>query len=92
MSTAAEAAKTGETRPSTVKEILDAAGGPTKIAEASEASDGAVSVEAVYKWPKIGIPDRHWPVIMGLCDVTAAELLAANIAARAPAPADAEQG
>jgi hypothetical protein len=69
-------------RPGTVKEILDAAGGPGKIADASA---GAVSIEAVYKWPKIGIPDRHWPCIMGLCDVTADELLAANVAARAPA-------
>jgi hypothetical protein len=81
MSIAAEAPDAAKTRPSTVKEILDAAGGPGKIAEASE---GVVSVEAVYKWPKIGIPDRHWPFIMGLCDVSAAELLAANIAARAP--------
>lgn len=74
-------------RPCTVKEILDAAGGPGKIAEASA---GAVSVEAVYKWPKIGIPDRHWSILMGLCDVTADELYAANVAARSPADAGQE--
>jgi hypothetical protein len=74
-------------RPCTVKGILEHAGGPTKIAEASA---GAISVEAVYKWSKIGIPDRHWSILMGLCDVTADELYAANLAARAPADAGQE--
>lgn len=74
-------------RHRSVKEILDAAGGPAKIAEASA---GAVSVEAVYKWPKIGVPDRHWSILMGLCNVAADELYAANLDARAPADAGRE--
>ncbi len=70
----------------TVKEIIKLAGGAAKIAEASAASviPEKVSAEAVWKWPKIGIPDRHWPIIRGLCDVTAEELYQANVAARAP--------
>jgi hypothetical protein len=70
--------------PRTVKQILEAAGGAAKIAEASA---GSISAEAVWKWPKIGIPDRHWPLIMGLTEVSADELLAANVAARTPAEA-----
>ncbi|UFX42126.1 hypothetical protein HAP47_0022975 [Bradyrhizobium sp. 41S5] len=71
-------------RPKTVPEIIKYAGGAAEIAKAS---DGAVTIEAVYKWPKIGIPDRHWGVIRGLCNVTAEELYAANVAARTPADA-----
>lgn len=68
----------------TVRDIIKAAGGPAAIAEASEATDGRVSIEAVYKWPTIGIPDRHWPLIMPLAGATADEMLAANVAARSP--------
>lgn len=73
-------------RPKTVAEIVKLAGGPAKIAEASA---GAISIEGVYKWRKVGILDRYWAIIRGLCDVTPDELYAANEAARAPAePAD----
>jgi hypothetical protein len=68
----------------TVRDIIKAAGGPVAIASASEATDSKISVEAVYKWPAIGIPDRHWPLIMPLANATADEMLAANIAARSP--------
>ncbi len=64
-----------------LKEIIEAAGGPGAIAAAS---DGGVTAEAVYKWRKIGIPDRHWPLLMRMCAVSADELLAANVAARTP--------
>lgn len=66
-----------------ISEIIKAAGGAGAI---SAASQGAVTTEAVYKWPKIGIPDRHWPLVMPLSGATAEELLQANIAARDPAP------
>jgi hypothetical protein len=66
--------------PKTVKDIIEAAGGPKVVAEACGPS---VSVDAVYKWPRIGIPDRHWPHILPLAGASAAEMLAANIAARA---------
>jgi hypothetical protein len=65
----------------TVTEIIKAAGGPAKIAGAS---CGAISADAVYKWPKIGIPDRHWPLVMPLARASAAEMLAANVEARSP--------
>lgn len=71
----------------TVQEIIAKAGGPRVIAEAS---GGVIGVEAPYKWPKIGIPDRHWPLVMRLSGATADELLKANMAARgASAPAGA---
>jgi hypothetical protein len=69
-----------ETHARTVREIIEAAGGPIAIAAASE---GSVTAEAVYKWPRIGIPDRHWTFILPLARATADEMLAANVAARA---------
>jgi hypothetical protein len=69
-----------QTHVRTIREIIEAAGGPSAIAEASS---GSVTVEAVYKWPKIGIPDRHWTFILPLAGATADEMLAANVAARA---------
>jgi hypothetical protein len=62
-----------------VPDIIKAAGGPAKIAGASK---GAISTEAVYKWPKIGIPDRHWPLVMPLAGASAEEMLKANVSAR----------
>lgn len=62
-----------------IPEIIKAAGGAPRIAEAS---GGGIKVDAVYKWPKIGIPDRHWPTIMPLAAATAEEMHAANLVAR----------
>lgn len=62
-----------------IPKIIKDAGGPSKVASAS---CGAVTVDAVYKWSKIGIPDRHWPLVMPLARASAAEMLAANLAAR----------
>lgn len=66
-----------------IRQIIKKAGGAVAIASQPDAD--SISVEAVYKWPKIGIPDRHWPLVMRLSGATADELLAANVAARAPA-------
>ena len=64
----------------TLDEIIKLAGGPAKIADESA---GAIKADAVYKWPKIGIPDRHWPIIVKLApDVTPQMLFEANLAAR----------
>lgn len=63
----------------TVDEIIKEAGGPKAIAEHS---DGAIKADAVYKWPAIGIPDRHWPTIIKLAGVTPQQLFEANIVAR----------
>lgn len=63
----------------TITDIIEAAGGAAKIAAAT---DGAVTADAVYKWQKNGIPDRHWPIVMPLAGATPDELLAANVLAR----------
>jgi len=68
-------------RDALIRDIIKRAGGASAIAAAAPA-DAPVTIEAVYKWPKIGIPDRHWPWIMQLAGVTADELLTANVAAR----------
>lgn len=65
----------------TVADIIKRAGGAPAI---ETASDGEVKAGAVYKWPKIGVPDRHWPLLMRLSGASADELLTANIAARTP--------
>ena len=63
----------------TVRQIIEAAGGADKV---SLALGEAVTPGAVYKWFRIGIPDRHWPAILPMAGASADELLAANIAAR----------
>lgn len=68
----------------TIPEIIDRAGGAITIAKES---DSGISADAVYKWPKIGIPDRHWPLVMRLSGVSADEMLAANVEARSAAGA-----
>ncbi len=67
--------------PTTISEIIRRAGAPAAIAAASQ---GKITAEAVYKWPKIGIPDRHWTLLIELSGATADELLAANVLARSP--------
>ena len=62
-----------------VPDIIKAAGGPSAIADASE---GRIKVDAIYKWPSIGIPDRHWPLVLPLAGASAEEMMLANIAAR----------
>jgi hypothetical protein len=66
----------------TIDQIIEAAGGRTIVAEQLRLKDG------VRKWPEIGIPDRHWPGLIALVpDLTADELMQANIAARQGAAA-----
>lgn len=63
----------------TIAQIIKDAGGPAAIAEAS---GGAIKKDAVYKWPSIGVPDRHWPILIEKAGVTPEQLYAANLAAR----------
>ena len=63
----------------TIAEIIEKAGGPAAIAEASE---GALKKDAVYKWKTIGVPDRHWPILIDKAGVTPEQIYAANLAAR----------
>lgn len=71
----------------TITEIIKAAGGTTAIHEASvrlsqESGDRSLTKDAIYKWPTIGIQDRHWPLLMSLTDTTPEELFEANRKAR----------
>lgn len=78
----------------TVSDIIVSCGGPENI----EARSGVklvksgtkagqevpvVSHWAVRKWESIGIPERHWPLVMKLTRTNVKELYAANEAARA---------
>lgn len=65
---------------STPAEIIKFAGGPTVLAEAY---GGAVSLDAIYKWKKSGIPWRRWEILFQVAPVTPAQMLAANEVARA---------
>jgi hypothetical protein len=62
-----------------IPQIIADAGGPHAI---SAALNGAVTPDAVTKWPRIGIPDRHWIFIIPLAKSSADEMMAANLAAR----------
>lgn len=66
----------------TVAEIISRAGGPKAIADASRMTTDPFSKDAVYKWAKGGIPDRHWPIIIALTNLEVATIYTANLAAR----------
>ena len=63
----------------TLNEIIEAAGGPGGI---EARSGGAITRDAVYKWPTIGVPDRHWELLITHADSSAEELYQANRVAR----------
>ena len=74
----------------TIPDIIKRSGGAVAIEIASQ---GEVKAAAVYKWSKIGVPDRHWPLLMRLSGATAQELLAANVSIRSPStPTSADVG
>ena len=57
----------------TIPEIIEAAGGLAVVAQRTGLKDG------VRKWAQIGIPDRYWPVLIGLVpELSPDELYAAN--------------
>ena len=72
----------------TVAEIIKDAGGPRAI---HEASGGSITKDAVYKWPQIGISDRHWAILIDLAGASPGELFEANRMARDTASAEAAQ-
>lgn len=74
-----------------VRQLIEDAGGPKKIADASLKTKKPITAKSVYDWPQIGIPDRHWPILIKLAKATVEELYEANRAARArPRKADAQ--
>ena len=56
-----------------VEQVIDACGGAEAIGAHMQ-----VSAWAVYKWKDIGIHDRHWKLIMSLCEVTIHDLYKIN--------------
>jgi hypothetical protein len=70
----------------TIEEIITAAGGARAISEASGPADDAgkrpLTYDAVYKWSKIGVPDRHWPLLISMAKASPDELFEANKLAR----------
>ncbi|OMQ44974.1 hypothetical protein [Ensifer sp. 1H6] len=65
-----------------IRQIIKDAGGAEAISKAATEAGGDLSKDAVYKWAKTGIPDRHWPIIIALTDHGPVALYAANCAAR----------
>lgn len=61
----------------TVNDILLSAGGVRAVA-----GECGVSVSAVEKWRRNGIPDLHWPHFVTAEWASPAELYAANVALR----------
>ena len=66
-----------------LRQIIDGAGGPKRIAGASLNTKWPISAKSIYDWPQIGIPDRHWPILIELASATPEELYEANRSARA---------
>ena len=69
-----------------IKQIIAEAGGPKKIAAASRTTDSPITAKAVYDWPAIGIPERHWAIFIRLARATTDELHKANLRVRASRP------
>ena len=65
-----------------VNDLIDKAGGPKAIAQASR-RPRKLSVFAVQKWRKRGIPDGHWDLIMSLTGVPLEVVYRANRSFRA---------
>lgn len=65
--------------PNPISEIIKKAGGPDAIAEKSA---GKLTRWAVYKWAGNGVPDQHWPLLMEMANVSADDMLAANVSIR----------
>src|SRR5574342_63324 len=53
-----------------VQQIIHACGGATKVADASRRTGSPVTFEAVFKWYRNGIPEAHWPLVIGLSGLT----------------------
>lgn len=75
----------------TVKEIIEDAGGPKRIAEASKRTSTPIVAKSVYDWPQIGIPEKHWPIIIRLAKSSADELYKANLVVRDRPKSDPER-
>lgn len=76
----------------TVHDIIEKAGGPNGLHEASKKlvtrqrggrTVKGVAEKTIHSWFKSGIPEWHWQMIKDVCGVTEVELHAANELVRA---------
>lgn len=68
-----------------ISEIIRSAGGARAIVSAMAADGTDMTVWAVYRWSRHGIPDTHWRIIMRLAPgVTESVIYHANEALRRP--------
>ena len=61
-------------------DVIKRCGGPLKIKD--ESAGTIESDRTPYKWPRVGIPERHWSLITRLSGVEAPELHELNERAR----------
>lgn len=70
--------KTDDKPATTVKEIIELAGGHNAIAERSAALGRPIEKRSIYNWYKSGIPEKYWPAIRSLCRISIERLHNAN--------------
>lgn len=63
----------------TITDLIEACGGPHKIAEASKKTRDPIGHWAVRKWPMNGIPRTHFELVRRLGRVTVDEIHTANL-------------
>ncbi|MEC9345520.1 MAG: hypothetical protein VYB54_04785 [Pseudomonadota bacterium] len=61
-----------------IPDIIRAAGGAEAVAV-----EAGVTVHAVQKWARKGVPDWHWPTLMKLSGVSLEQMFGANQQIRA---------
>lgn len=61
-----------------VSDIIERAGGPSRVSERLAGSDLARTYAAVRKWTFKGIPRTHYDVVSDLAGVSIADIHAAN--------------
>jgi len=66
----------------TVQDIIELCGGRDAIANEAAAREQALSAWAVKKWPRNGIPEKHWELIRALSGVSVETIYEANNALR----------
>ena len=63
----------------TIPDLIEACGGPHKIAEASKKTRDPIGHWAVRKWPMNGIPRTHFELVRRLGRVTVDDIHTANL-------------
>lgn len=72
----------------TIAEIIKLAGGPRAIVAESISRGKIITVWAVHRWRRYGVPDDHWAVLIDLAGsgVTPERIFKANEALRRSSP------